>query len=174
VKRFLALFFALLVLGMPAASAKDLDAVDVTDLLENSADYVGEITIVGELIGDYGFRSDGFMWTQLNDDSYALDPVLDGGKLTGGNTGVAVRMPSAIAEQLDPPGGYRVRGPVISATGIWKHHDPERGGETYLDVTGIIVVEQGRDLPEHPHPVILGVGLVLVLGALVALRRSRR
>jgi hypothetical protein len=114
------------------------------------------------------------MWTQLNDDSYALDPVLDGGKLTGGNTGVAVRMPSAIAEQLDPPGGYRVRGPVISATGIWKHHDPERGGETYLDVTGIIVVEQGRDLPEHPHPVILGVGLVLVVGAVLSLRSSRR
>ena len=173
-KRFLALLFALLLMGMPAAIAQDLDAVDVAHLLDNSAEYVGEITIVGELIGDYGFRSDGFMWTQLNDDSYARDPVLDGGKLTGGNVGVAVRIPSAIARQLDPPGGYRVRGPIISAAGVWKHHDPERGGETYLDVTSVRVVEQGRDLPEHPHPVILGMGLILVVGSMLTLRRSRR
>jgi hypothetical protein len=174
VKRFVALFLALLVLGAPAALAKDLDAVDVADLLEHSADYVGEITIVGELIGDYGFRSDGSMWTQLNDDSYTNDPVLDGGRLTGGNIGVAVRIPSTLAQQLDPPGGYRVRGPIVSANGMWKHHDPERGGETYLDVTGIIVVEQGRDLPEHPHPLTLSIGLILVVGSLFALRRSRR
>ena len=27
------------------------------------------------------FSSDGSMWTQLNDDSYTNDPVLDGGRL---------------------------------------------------------------------------------------------
>ncbi len=78
------------------------------------------------------------------------------------------------AKELDPPGGYRVRGPIISATGVWKYHDPERGGETYLDVTALIVVDQGRDLPEHPNPVVLAIGLVLVIGAVLNLRRSRR
>jgi hypothetical protein len=163
-----------LLVGAPAALAQDAEAVDVADLLENPTDYVGEITVVGELIGDYGFRSDGFMWTQLNDDSYARDPVLDGGKLTGGNVGVAVRIPSTLAEQLDSPGGYRVRGPIISATGIWEYHDSKRGGETYLNVTSILVLEAGRDLPEHPNPVVLVTGLALVAGAGLMMRRSPR
>jgi hypothetical protein len=159
-----------LALGAPAALAE----VDVAVLLDSPTDYSGEITVVGELIGDYGFRSDDFMWTQLNDDSYVTDPVLDGGKLTGGNVGVAVRIPSDIAQQLDPPGGYRVRGPIVSATGIWKYHDADRGGETYLDVTRITVVDPGRDLPEHPNPVVLVAGLILIAGAVVSRTQTRR
>lgn len=172
-RRFLIMFAVFFIVASPAAAAKDLDAVDVADLLEKPTEYVGEITIVGELIGDYGFRSDDFMWTQLNDDSYVSDPVQDGGELTGGNIGIAVRIPSSIAEKLDPPGGYRVRGPIISATGIWRYHDPDRGGETYLDVSGVVVVDPGRDLVEHPNPVVLAAGLILIAGAVVTGRRER-
>lgn len=51
----------------PALSAE----VSVVDLVEQGARYGGtEVTVVGELIGDYGSRSDGFTWTQLNGDSY--------------------------------------------------------------------------------------------------------
>ena len=173
-RRLVLVLLLLLATGAPAAFAEDLGTVDVAELLENPTDYVGEITIAGELIGDYGFRSDGFMWTQLNDDSYAVDPVQDGGALTGGNIGVAVRIPSSLAEQLDPPGGYRVRGPVINATGIWKYHDSDRGGETYLDVVSLVVTDGGRELAEHPNPVVLVAGLGLVVSAGVAWRRSRR
>lgn len=173
-RRFAALLLACFLAGAPAALAQAADAVDVADLLENPTGHVGEITIVGELIGDYGFRSDGFMWTQLNDDSYANDPILDGGNLTGGNVGVAVRIPSTIAEQLDAPGGYRVRGPIISATGTWEYHDAMRGGETYLNVTSVLVIEKGRDLSEHPNPVVLVTGLVLVAGAGLMGRRTPR
>jgi len=166
--------FLVAFLLMAAAAPAMADSVDVGDLLDNPTSYVGEITIEGELIGDYGFRSDGFMWTQLNDDSYGLDPVQDGGELTGGNVGVAVRIPETIARTLDPPGGYRVRGPIIVATGTWKYHDPDRGGETYLDVSNVVVAAPGRDLVEHPNPVVLIAGLGLIAAAGFGARKDVR
>lgn len=165
-KRMLLLAAAMLTIGNPAALGQTPVAIDVSDLLENPADIAGEITISGELIGDYGFRSDGTMWTQLNDDSYAADPVQDDGALTGGNIGVAVRIPNALTEQLDPPGGYRIRGPLVAVSGIWKYHDPDRGGESYVDVTSLQLVEPGRDLAEHPNYLVLVAGGALLFGAL--------
>lgn len=172
-KRFLLVAAALLMAGAPAAIAQSPVGLDVAELLKNPEEYAGEVTVSGELIGDYGFRRDGFMWTQLNDDSYAENEILDDGALTGGNIGVAVRIPDAIAGQLDPPGGYRVRGPVVAVSGIWKYHDPDRGGESYVDVTSLIVVEPGRELVEHPNYLVLVAGGILLFGAL-GLRRRRR
>jgi len=171
VRRISLLAVLLMLVGVPAAAAQDANSVDVGDLLENPAEYVGEVTVVGELIGDYGFRSDQSMWTQLNDDSYTFEPVLDDGPLTGGNVGIAVRIPTAIAEELDPPGGYRVRGPVVEVTGTWRYHDPDRAGESYVDVVELAVVEPGRGLTEHPNYVVGVAGLVLIGFALVSRRR---
>lgn len=171
-RRFVVFVLLLSVAGVPAAFAQEGPVVDVADLLETPTEYAGEISVVGELIGDYGFRSDDSMWTQLNDDSYALDPVLDDGALTGGNIGVAVRIPVALTEQLDPPGGYRVRGPVVEATGVWKYHDPDRGGETYIDVIELTVVEPGRGLTEHPTWFVGAVGLILIAYAIFMRRRT--
>ncbi len=170
-KRLALLVVMLSLTGAPAAFAQDGTVVDVAELLESPTAFVGEVTVVGELIGDYGFRSDSSMWTQLNGDSYVFDPILDDGALTGANVGVAVRMPAAIAGQLDPPGGYRVRGPVVEVTGIWKYHDPDRGGESYLDVIELIVVEPGRGLTEHPTYFVGAAGLVLIAYAVVMRRR---
>jgi hypothetical protein len=140
--------------------------VPVTDILEAGAEYEDEIvTVEGELIGDYAFRRDGTMWTQLNDDSYAREPLVDGGPQTGGNVGIGVRMAHADGEGLDPPGGYRLRGPLVRLTGVWKHHDPDRGGESYLDVTSVVVVEGGRRLEEGPDWVVFILGSVLTLVA---------
>lgn len=171
-RRIALVIVMLSLVGTPAALAQGAPIVEVTHLLENPTEYVGEVVVVGELIGDYGFRSDESMWTQLNDDSYVTDPVLDDGELTGANVGVAVRIPAAIAEQLDPPGGYRVRGPVVEATGIWKYHDPDRGGESYIDVVSLIVVEPGRGLTEHPTYFVGAFGLVLITYAAFMRRRS--
>jgi hypothetical protein len=57
--------------------------------------------VKGELVGDYGFRDDGWMWTQINGDSYARSPIRDGGEPVGGNTEIAVRMPTGLGEGLD-------------------------------------------------------------------------
>ncbi|MEN8237823.1 MAG: hypothetical protein ABFR53_01345 [Actinomycetota bacterium] len=127
------------------------------DLLEDGEAFSGqEVTIVGELVGDYGFRSDGSMWTQLNSDSYALRPIVEGGPLRGSNIGVGIRMPAELARDLDPPGRYRLVGPIVSVTGIWRWHDAQRQGESYLDVASITVEARGRDLAEHPDWVVYG------------------
>jgi hypothetical protein len=161
----------LLVPAYPAGAATDGVQVSVTDLIQDAAVIQGNVVVQGELIGDYGFRRDGSMWTQLNGDSYVYKPVLDGGPLTGGNVGVAVRIPEAIARTLDKPGGYRVRGPLVEIVGEWKYHDPHRGGESYIDVLTLEVLEPGRGLVEHPDYWILASGLILIAAA-AALRRG--
>jgi hypothetical protein len=174
---FAALVFVALIVALPGfATAQDDAVIPLDVLLAQPETYSGRtITIEGELVGDYGFRSDGTMWTQLNDDSYARDALVDGGPRTGGNTGVGVRMPDALAAGLDPPGGYRLEGPLVRATGTWKYHDPDRGGESYLDVSSLDVVEVGRQLEEGPDWVVLAAGIVVLafsLGLWLADRRD--
>ena len=169
-RRFAIAVLLFSLLSVPAAFSQE--SVDVATLLETPTEYTGQVSVVGELIGDYGFRSDGSVWTQLNDDSYAVDPVLDDGALTGGNIGVAVRIPVALVDELDPPGGYRVRGPVVEATGVWKYHDPDRGGETYIDVIELTVIDPGRGLTEHPTWLVGAVGIFLIAYAIFMRRRT--
>jgi membrane protein implicated in regulation of membrane protease activity len=131
--------------------------VSAAELLENGERFSGqEVTVVGELVGDYGFRSDGTMWTQLNSDSYAIRPIVAGGPLRGANIGIGIRMPADLANDLDPPGQYRLVGPIVTVTGIWKYHDAQRHGETFLDVSALTVDTPGRDLSEHPNWGIYG------------------
>ncbi len=161
----LAVITAVLVALAPAAAVAQ-ETVSVDALLADPGDYEGKtIVLQGELIGDYGFRSDGSMWAQLNDDSYAYEPVVDGGPLTGPNQGVGVRMPEQIGRTLDPPGGYRVRGPIVRATGIWRYHDPARGGASYLEVSSVETVEPGEALNEGANWAALIAGLALLVAS---------
>jgi hypothetical protein len=148
--------------------------VPVRVLLQDPAAFEGEITLEGELVGDYGFRSDGWVWTQLNDDSYATEPLLEGGSLTGSNIGVGVRIPEELAEGLDPPGGYRTRGPLVRVTGLWRYHDPDRSGESYLEVQQLVVVEPGREIGEGMIVPALLAGMALIFAAAVMWWRRPR
>lgn len=151
------------------------DRVPVADLVADPFAFEGPIEVEGELVGDYGFRSDGTMWTQLNDDTYARDAVVDGGALSGSNVGIGVRMPAGLAADLDPPGGYRREGPLIRASGTWIVHDPDRGGETYLDIETLVVVDPGRALEEGPDWLAFGGGFALVaVAGLLAVDSRRR
>jgi hypothetical protein len=159
---------------MPRAAAAST-AVSVEDLLDNAASFDGQtIIVVGELIGDYGFRQDGSAWSQLNDDSYATGPLPEGGKLTGANSGIGVRAPDTLVEALDPPGGYLVRGPIVRATGTWHYHDEDRGGETYLDIATIEVLERGRRMSESADPIVVVAGALLLVSTLSLWYRTRR
>ena len=165
---------AVVVLAVAGPAAAAEGTVSVPDLHADGAAYDGAgITVEGELVGDYGFRRDGTMWTQLNDDAYARSPLVETGVRAGGNAGIGVRMPARLAEGLDPAGGYRLRGPVVRLTGTWRFHDPDRGGESYLDVTGVVVVEPGRRLEEGPDWLVFVTGLVLVSVAAVMLTSRR-
>ena len=169
------LVMALMLLLSGTALAQDGELVPASDLLEEGALFDNvEITVEGELVGDYGFRDDGFMWTQLNDDSYARDALVDGGPRAGANVGIGVRMPSILGEGLPPVGGYRLEGPLVQLTGVWRYHDPDRGGETYLDVSELFIVDQGRRLEEGPDWVVFALGVLLLATSLVMWRRNRR
>ncbi len=164
-----------LLLALPGtALAQDGELVPVSELLEDGARFDNvTITVEGELIGDYGFRDDGVMWTQINDDSYARDALVDGGPRTGANVGIGVRMPSTLGENLDPVGGYRLEGPLVQLTGVWRYHDPDRGGESYLDVAELLVLETGRRLEEGPDWTVFALGVLLLGISLVMWRRNR-
>lgn len=167
---FLATVF--LFVPVPASAAEE---VSVLEILELGAELAGEEVIVeGELVGDYGFRDDGSMWTQLNDDAYVHRAIREGSPPVGANVGIALRMPVELTEALDPPGGYRNRGPVVRVSGIWKYHDSTRPGESYLEVQSLTVTEPGRQLNEEINVTPAIVGVLLLAGAAVIALLTRR
>jgi hypothetical protein len=159
------------ILSIPA-TASAAEEVTVSELIADSKALAGsEVIAEGELVGDYGFRRDGWMWTQLNGDDYVHSPIREGGEPIGGNTGIGVRVPTRLGEILDSPGGYRNRGPVVRIIGIWKHHDPARQGESYLEVTSLTVIEPGRPTHQDPQGTPMLIGLGLLAGSYLVWRR---
>jgi len=152
------------------------DKVTVADLLADPEAYTTMgVEVRGELVGDFGRRDDGTVWTQLNGDVYAETPLLEDGRLAGANLGIGVRIPAELCSDLDRPGGYRLRGPLVVLQGTWRYHDPGRSGESYLDVTGLELVEPPLALEERVRWVPLGLGAgLLAIAALVSLRTRRR
>ncbi|MGH8946247.1 MAG: hypothetical protein ACRDVL_08860 [Acidimicrobiia bacterium] len=154
------------VLFLVPASASAAEEVSVLEILELAAELGGEeVTVEGELVGDYGFRGDGWTWAQLNGDAYVFQPIREGGLPFGANVGIGIRVPAELADGLDPPGGYRNRGPVVRVTGIWKYHDPERQGESYLQVESLSVREPGRQFDEDANWSAFILGVVLLAAA---------
>lgn len=163
------------VMALIPSAAVASEQATVTELLEHPAEYGGrQVTVEGELVGDYGFRGDGWMWTQLNGDTYVESPIAEGGTPSGANVGIGIRIPAHLAQTLDPPGGYHHRGPVVQVVGAWKYHDPARQGETYLEVEELTVVERGRRLDEGPDVGAIVLGLLLLAGAATLYRFAPR
>jgi hypothetical protein len=135
-------------------------------LITAGARYDGAtVTVIGELVGDFGVRGDGTVWAQLNDDSYAERPLRETGTHEEGNTGIGVRFGADLGYDLSEVGGYRLRGPIVAATGIWHHHDPDRGGESYLEVTAFELLEPARPLADPAFWPLWMVGIGLLLAA---------
>lgn len=164
--RRLQLLFTAAAFVAVASPAQASEEVTVSQLVAESLELTGVVVIVeGELVGDYGFRDDGSMWTQLNGDTYALVPLLQSKRPAGGNIGVGIRVPAELAEGLDPPGGYRSRGPLVRVTGMWVHHSDDRQGESFLRVESLEIIEPGLPLHESANVWTVAIGLVLVLAA---------
>lgn len=184
--RRLLLFLAILAPGLlgwarvPSAAAQTAgplhwDEVTVADLLADPEAHAAmEVVVRGELVGDFGRRDDGTVWTQLNGDAYTGAPLLAGGGLAGANLGIGVRIPAELWPGLDEPGGYRARGPVVELGGMWRYHDPDRGGESYLDVTALELLEPPLALEEGVRWVPIGLGAGFLALALAMGRYARR
>jgi hypothetical protein len=164
---------AVLVVG-PGIAAMATE-VPVVDLIDNGADFDGDvISVIGELIGDYGTRRGGETWTQLNQDRYVVDPIALGGAPDGPNIGIGVRMSTELITGLGPPGRYRQVGPIVVLTGVWRYHDPDRQGESYLDVSTIELIRNDRLLAEPPDWGALGVGTIMLAAGAFLLLSHRR
>ncbi len=157
--RRLTLAVVLVLIALPV-SAQEI--VSVTSLLVEPAVYDNtEVTVLGELVGDFSRRGDE-VWLQLNDDEYVDAPLGDPGtKPNGTNSGIGVRVPASLFDGIveGPPGRYGWRGPKVTITGTFLHLDPALGGETYVDGHEMSLVESGRPI-ETP-----GVGIAPVVGA---------
>ncbi|NNC93093.1 MAG: hypothetical protein HKN80_11460 [Acidimicrobiia bacterium] len=160
--RILAIVVLFLGLAMPAAAQT---VTPVEEVIETGSLYNDrQITVEGELVGDFGVRGDGTVWTQLNDDSYAERPLRESGPHAEGNTGIGVRFDGSLGFDLEQPGGYRWHGPTVRATGIWHFHDLNRGGESYLEVISYELITPARPLEDPAFwPLwLVGAGLLLV------------
>lgn len=164
-------------LALVMATAAPALAVTTEELDADPGAWDGrEVSVEGELVGDFGRREDS-VWVQLNDDPYARRPLLEGGEPAGANRGIAVRIPRPLFEAAlrdDAPGGYRWRGPLVRVTGIFKYHDPARSGETYLEASALDVLEPGRELPEANRAWAAWAGAVLLLATAAVLIDRRR
>jgi hypothetical protein len=154
---------AILVLsGAMPAFASDIPAGELDALPDR---YDGrELTVVGEVVGDYSTRGD-TVWIQLNDDPYVSRPLLERERPSGTNTSVAVRLPIELFDRAawGDPGRYRTRGPILRFTGVFHHNDPERGGETYVEAQAVQIVDPSRPIGENRSMAPLGIGILLVI-----------
>lgn len=133
-----------------------------------------EVTVIGEIVGDYSPRGD-VLWFQVNDDAYTTVPLAERDSPAGGNIGIGVRLPRALWQPAwGDPGRYGSRGPIVEITGTFLHNSPTDQGETFIAAHTVLLVEAGRPVelpPASPVPAIVG----LVLGAIgIALYRLGR
>ncbi len=148
--------------------------VDVAELLTEADAYdLVQVTVVGEIVGDYGDRGD-VVWVQLNDDAYTHQPPGSMRQLAGTNTGISVRLSGISLEDFGSPGGHGVRGPIVEVTGVFRNLHPQLGGLTFIDATDVILVEQSVATPESgPDLAALIIGTILTVGGLLALAHRR-
>lgn len=159
-----------------AIVAAALSVVPVSELDGEPDTWDGrEVTVTGEIIGDYSVRGD-VLWFQLNDDAYATVPLAERDAPAGGNIGIGVRLPRDLWQSdWGDPGRYGTRGPLVEVTGMFRHNSPTDQGETFIEAHTATLVEAGRPVepaPASPAPAIVG----LVFGAIgiVLYRLGRR
>ncbi len=151
--------------------------VGVDELDRDPEAFAGRmVTLEGELIGDYGRRGD-MVWVQLNDDPYVEAPIPGGGEPAGTNQGIGLRIPAELfaPDTWGPPGSARYRGPLLRVVGEFRYHDPALAGETYVQVTDVVLLDPARPLPrgELGIPGRIGILLIVVAAVIFAVARYR-
>ncbi len=169
IKRITALAACIFLVAPPAFAIDKVTVSELEALPWNYADE--EVQIVGEVIGDYAIQATQ-VWIQVNDDAYATSPLAEGG-LAGTNSGIGVLISrSHFSHDWGPPGGYRVRGPIVEVTGIFRYNDGREAGGTYIEATKVEVLEESRPIaaPFSTGPLLYGIAILALVGAYAALR----
>jgi hypothetical protein len=174
VRRLLAFGGVLAITLLPGLPAGASTPVVVSELLAEADTYdLMQVTVVGEIVGDYGDRGE-IVWVQLNDDAYTHRPPGSERQLAGTNIGISVRFSGVSLEDFGSPGGHGVRGPIVKVTGVFRNLHPELGGITFIDATEVVLVEQSvTALEAGPNFAALIVGSILTVGGLLALAHRR-
>lgn len=128
----------------------------------------------GEVVGGL-LRREGGTWAQLNDDAYGgdLGPLPDHQVFLGGNNGLAVLLPPALAKDVTEVGGPGTRGDRLAVTGTFHRVDDVSGEVAVLAVQTGEVVRPGGTLtdPALPDRRLTAAILALVAAVVIGLER---
>lgn len=118
-------------------------------------------------------------WVHLNDDAYALEsgPLAEHRTALGGNAGIAVSLPIAVADAITHTGGAAAQGDILDVTGRFQRADVTDGGGPTIQAEHARIESVGRPLRRQVTPRLAITAAVLALGAsgtLAGLLRSRR
>lgn len=152
------------------------NAVSSIELVERPKEYDGKtIDFQGEAIGEVMVRGD-HAWIHLNDDAYYAENVEEGAALGGFNSGMAVWLPTELAERIGLYGDYKHEGDIVEVTGTFNPACAIHGGDMDIHATSLKVVVPGHDVvdPVHPGKVFWAFGLAILAGALFAAERLVR
>jgi hypothetical protein len=171
----------------PREGAEETGDVDVPDGLAVDSNVLYDcpstfdgamVRYSGEVIGDVLWRRDG-AWVQLNDDVYAdaLGPLPAHRDYRGGNAGVGVFIPRALAEQIAFVGDHDNHGDVIDVIGTFHRVDPISTEVAIIRARTGEVARPGRPFPHAPlrdRQLVAGILVPLAIAALLWERRSNR
>lgn len=153
-------------------------AVRVTaeDLIECPATYDHRLVRYrGEVVRAV-LRRGNRAWVQLNDDPYALDlgPLPVHRLAVGGNSGIPVLIPIAIADQITYVGNARHQGDILQVVGTYRRADPvDDGGPTIQAHSARIRPGHRVARPANPYRALAAAGLMLIATTSAAAARLR-
>jgi hypothetical protein len=168
---------ALILAVAPAAVAgpsADAPLVSSGQLVVEANAWDGKaVSYTGEAITQAMHRGD-HAWVHVNDDAYHLKNVEEGAPLGGQNSGQAVWLPSALADQIRVYGDYTHQGDVVEVVGTFNAACPEHGGDMDIHATDLRLISPGRRAadPVRPWKAYFAFGLSVV--ALVVWRVEHR
>jgi hypothetical protein len=151
-------------------------AVSASRLLECPRAYDGvSVAYEGEAVRILLPRGDR-SWVHLNDDPYALalGPLPEHRTAVGGNSGMAVSIPAAVAGQVRYVGNGRHRGDVLAVTGVFLRADPADGGGPTIQAGSARIVTHGGPTPRPVSSARAISALVLVASAALAALKARQ
>lgn len=159
---FIKIIIALVILFGSASfvGAIDLQVADsiavkvvTKDLVDYSEVYEGRTVVLrGEVIGDI-MRRGQFAWVNVHDKFNA----------------VGVWVPAHLTEKIGYKGSYRYKGDIVEVQGIFKHADPQLGGDFCIRAEQLSIIEKGRYLAHPPSATKINISLSMLVGTLFLL-----